>query len=164
MLESVIDRVGESERSEEEQDERQYIVYFVPVSVGDHGSDRQHGGDQNGRVPAHADPQDGVEQQVEQDRAERQSGQVGDFAFPVAVRHPFADRADEDQHDQQRDRFEQERKDEQRDNHDQRHVDPAVEPFAVKHEQERAVYEGRTGVVLQDYDQHRQSDDHARAQ
>ena len=65
------------------------------------------------------------------------------------------------QQHQQRHGRQQERNDEERSDEQNRDAEPLVESLAVKHEEERAEHDARTGVILQDDDEKRDADHHA---
>ena len=158
VMEHVVDRAGKDERTEKQQYESQRIAYLVSVGVDGDGRGGQHDGRQDGRVPADRNSRQ-RSSGINQDRSEGESRQIDRLAAPQSVGRRFACDTDQNQHDQQHRGLEQERQHEQRDDQEQRDVDPAVESLPEKHEQERAVHEGRSGVVLQHDDRDRQSED-----
>ena len=163
-FEDIVGCRDEGHRNDEESRHEQDVHQPRAVGVDRHDRQRSERHGQQAAVDVHRAGGDESHERREDDGRERQRGEVDDARTPSAVHHRLRRHADQDQQHQQRHGRQQERNDEERSDEQNRDAEPLVESFAVEDEEECTQHDARTGVVLQNGEQHRDTDDHTHAQ
>ena len=160
-IEDIVGGGEEDHRAEKKPHGNQGAAQVHAEGIDEHADQRQQRHGQQAGVQVHHAGRDECHRHAEQDARQRQRGQIDQARAPLPGHHRFGERADQNDRHEQRHRRKQERHDEQRGDQQHRDAEPLVESLAVKHEEERAEHDARTGVVLQDDDEKRDADHHA---